>query len=176
MEVIAIASAAVSAFGQYKAGQAAQAQYKSQAAWNAIQAENDAIQYEQQGVNALRRTLRTVSAINARAAAGNINPWSGSTGNLQDQVLHEGYTDFNISKSNAMTRRMTGQFQSNIYNAAGKSAYQQGVFGALSTVGTAAVKYGQIGGPPGTPTTPPTPGATYTLPSGPLYGGNMGFK
>ena len=55
MEVIAIASAAVSAIGQYKAGQAAQAQYRSQAAWNEIQAENDAIQYEQQGVNALRR-------------------------------------------------------------------------------------------------------------------------
>ena len=53
MEVIAIASAAVSAIGQYKAGQAAQAQYRSQAAWNEIQAENDAIQYEQQGVNAL---------------------------------------------------------------------------------------------------------------------------
>ena len=154
MEVIAIASAAVSAIGQYKAGQAAQAQYRSQAAWNEIQAENDAIQYEQQGVNALRRTLRTVSAINARAAAGNINPWSGSTGNLQEQVLHEGYTDFNISKSNALTRRLTGQFQSNIYKAAGKSAYQQGVFGALSTVGKAGAQYMQIGSAPSTPSTP----------------------
>ena len=75
-----------------------------------------------------------------------------------------------------MNRRLTGQFQSNIYNAAGKSAYQQGVFGALSTVGTAGAQYMQIGGPPSTTTTSTAPGATYTLPKGPMYGGNMGFK
>ena len=82
MEVLAVASAVVGAFGQYKAGQAQQAMYKSQAVWNNIQAEQDALAYEQEGVNALKRTLKTVATITARGAAGNLNPWAGSTGNL----------------------------------------------------------------------------------------------
>ena len=80
MEAIAIGSAVVGAFGDYKAGKAQQEMYRSQAAWSAIQGETDALNYEQQGVNALKKTLRTVSTITARAAAGNINPWAGSTG------------------------------------------------------------------------------------------------
>ena len=80
MEVVAIAATAVSAFGQIQAGKAQQAMYESQAVWNNIQAENDAIAYEQQGVNALKKTLKTMATITARAAAGNLNPFAGSIG------------------------------------------------------------------------------------------------
>ena len=146
MEAIAIGSAVVGAFGQYKAGKAQQAMYRSQAMWTAIQGEQDAIQFEQQGVNTLKKTLRTMSTITARAAAGNINPWAGSVGNLQDHVLNEGYIDFGISRMNASNKRFTSEFQANTYVAAGKSAYQQGVFGAITTLGTAAGSYGQLGG------------------------------
>jgi hypothetical protein len=148
MEAIAIGSAVIGAFGDYKAGKAQQAMYRSQAAWSAIQGETDALNYEQQGVNALKKTLRTISTITARAAAGNINPWAGSTGNLQDSVLNEGYIDFGINTSSANMRRKGGEFQANVYNAAGKSAYQRGVFGAVTKLGTAAASYGDIGGPP----------------------------
>ena len=148
MEVIAVASAVVGAVGQYKAGQAQQAMYKSQAVWNNIQAEQDALAYEQEGVNALKKTLKTVATITARGAAGNLNPWAGSTGNLQDNVLNEGFTDFNIATMNASNRRKTGEYQSGIFRAAGKSAYQQGIFGAVATIGGAAATYGSIGSKP----------------------------
>ena len=178
MEVVAIAATAVSAFGQIQAGKAQQAMYESQAVWNNIQAENDAIAYEQQGVNALKKTLKTMATITARAAAGNLNPFAGSIGNLQDQVLNEGYTDFNIHRISDDTRRKTGAFQSNIYKAAGKSAAQQGVFGAIGTVGGAALTYGAIGGKSSFAGATGSPGGnpTYTLPKGPMFGGPTGWR
>lgn len=176
MEAIAIGSAVIGAFGSYQQGKAQQAMYRSQAMWTAIQGEQDAIAFEQKGVNTLKKTLRTLATITARAAAGNINPWAGSVGNLQDQVLNEGYIDFGISKMNASNKRFMSEFQANTYVSAGKSAYQSGLFSAAATLGTAAGTYGQLGGKTASASASPSGANTYTLPTGPMYGGTTGWK
>jgi hypothetical protein len=70
MAVAGLAMSAISAVGQYKAGKAAQANYKSQANMAEFQGRSQAIAYKQQGVAALDGLVRSNASINAAAGAG----------------------------------------------------------------------------------------------------------
>ena len=91
MEYVAIASTLVSAYGQYSAGKYQKSMYQKQADWAEIQGESEALAYERAGNEALNKTLRTMATINARASAGNLNPFTGSAGNLQSYALNFDY-------------------------------------------------------------------------------------
>lgn len=165
MAAIAVATAAVSAFAQIRAGQAQKAMYQSQARQaeiqgraRALQARQGALQHKIRGNKILEQTSRNLSTINARAAAGAIDPWGGSLGALQTANLRAATEELvfaqegeQLALHNAAIERGSAQFQQRIYNAAGKTAMQQAYLGAAVTMGSAFAQQQNIGGPPAAP-------------------------
>ncbi len=146
---LAVLASVVGAIGQYQAGQAQQQIYQAQAQQEEIKGRTEAIRARQEGVKTLESIQRTMSTINARGAAGAIDPMSGSAGSLQSYALREGYTEFDISQENAKLAAASAGFQANIYRASGSAAAKAGMFQAIGTIGSAGMGYAQAGGPGG---------------------------
>lgn len=146
---LAIAAAVIGAVGQYQAGKAQEKIYQAQAQQEEIKGRTEAIRARSEGVKTLDSIRRTMATINARGAAGAIDPFSGSAGSLQSYALREGYTEFDISQENAKLAAASAGFQANIYRASGAAAKQAGMFQAIGTVGQAGMGYMQAGGPGG---------------------------
>jgi hypothetical protein len=146
---LAIAAAVIGAVGQYQAGKAQEKIYQAQAQQEEIKGRTEAIRARSEGVKTLDSIRRTMATINARGAAGAIDPFSGSAGSLQSYALREGYTEFDISQENAKLAAASAGFQANIYRASGAAAKQAGLFQAIGTVGQAGMSYGMTGGPGG---------------------------
>lgn len=146
---LAILASVVGAIGQIKAGQQQEAIYQAQAQQEEIKGRTEAIRAREEGVKTLDAIRRTMSTINARGAAGAIDPMSGSAGSLQTYALREGYTEFDISQENAKLAAASAGFQANIYRASGAAAREAGFYSAIGTIGSAGMSYAQAGGPGG---------------------------
>jgi hypothetical protein len=144
---LAVAAAVIGAYGQYQAGRTQDKLYQAQAQQVEIQGRTEAIRARQEGLKTLTSIQRTISTINARGAAGSIDPMSGSAGSLQTYALREGYTEFDISQENAKLASASAGFQANIYRASGAAAKQAGLYQAIGTVGGAGLSYSMAGGP-----------------------------
>lgn len=165
MAELAIAASVVSAIGTMKQGAAQKAMYDAQAAQTMVQARSnviksrrEALKYKQDGVAVLDKMRKTIATVSARGAAGSIDPFSGSTGNLQINIFDQGYLDFSINKDNTNMARenmniiqKSAEYQAAIYRAAGKQAKQSAMFSAITSVAMAGFNYGQgfVGGSPG---------------------------
>ena len=147
LAIIAAGAGAVSAYGQYQSGKSQQRIYQAQAQQEEIRGRTEAIRARAEGVKTLDSIRRTMATINARGAAGAIDPMSGSAGSLQSFALREGYTEFDISQENAKLASASAGFQANIYRASGATAKQAGLYQAIGTIGSAAASYGLMGGP-----------------------------
>jgi hypothetical protein len=143
---LAVAAAIIGAYGQYQAGKSQEKIYQAQAQQEEIKGRTEAIRSRAEGVKTLDAIRRTMSTINARGAAGAIDPMSGSAGSLQTYALREGYTEFDISQENAKLAAASAGFQANIYRASGSLARQAGKAQAISTVGQAGMSYFGAGG------------------------------
>ena len=149
MEYVAMAGIAVSAYGQYQSGKFQRDMYNEQAKQAEMQAKQKSIEYEQQAVNVLNDTLRSVASINASAGSANLDPFSGSIANLTTYALASGYSDFTtLSRSQQINQDM-GSYQAGIYRASGKMAYQTGIYNAIGTLSMGAMQSQSIGGPGG---------------------------
>ena len=161
MAYVAIAAAVVGAIGTMKQGAAQKAMYDAQATQTMVQARSnviksrrEALKYKQDGVAVLDKMRKTIATVSARGAAGSIDPFSGSTGNLQVNIFDQGYLDFSINKDNTNMARenmniiqKSAEYQAGIYRAAGKAAKQAATFKAISSVGMAAASaYSGFGG------------------------------
>lgn len=146
---LAVAAAVIGAYGQYQGGRTQEKLYQAQAQQVEIQGRTEAIRARQEGLKTLTSIQRTISTINARGAAGSIDPMSGSAGSLQTYALREGYTEFDISQENAKLASASAGFQANIYRASGAAAKQAGMYQAIGTLGQAGLTYGMAGGPGG---------------------------
>jgi len=156
MAELAIAASVVSAIGTMKSGSAQKAMYDAQAAQTMVQARSnviksrrEALKYKQDGVAVLDKMRKTIATVSARGAAGSIDPFSGSTGNLQINIFDQGYLDFSINKDNTNMARenmniiqKSAEYQAGIYRAAGKQAKQSAMFSAVSSVAMAGFNYG----------------------------------
>ena len=156
MAAVAIAAAVVGAIGTMKQGAAQKAMYDAQATQTMVQARSnviksrrEALKYKQDGVAVLDKMRKTIATVSARGAAGSIDPFSGSTGNLQINIFDQGYLDFSINKDNTNMARenmniiqKSAEYQAGIYRAAGRAAKQAAMFKAVSSVGMAAANYG----------------------------------
>ena len=165
MAEVAIAAAVVSAIGTMKKGAAQKAMYDAQATQTMVQARSnviksrrEALKYKQDGVAVLDKMRKTIATVSARGAAGSIDPFSGSTGNLQINIFDQGYLDLSINKDNTNMARenmniiqKSAEYQAGIYRAAGKQAKQAAMFKAVSQVAMAGATYGMGfgGGDPG---------------------------
>lgn len=145
---IAIAATAVSAIGQIQAGRAQASAYRAQAKQAEIQGKQAELQYKQQGVAVLERINQNLSTVTARAAAGGMDPYSGSALSLQNYAQKKGAEDYYLTEENAALQMATAEINSQQYRNAASQAVRQGWISAISTVGTAAMTMGSIGGAP----------------------------
>jgi len=139
-----LASSAISAIGQMRAGQAQREMYEQQAAQAKLRGRAEAIAYKQKGADALRNLNETLSAIIARTAAGFGDPTSGSAATLQRFAMGEGVREFNIAADNAAMALGQASEQAGIYKQAGQAAQLNSYVQAAGTFGQAAYRYGQL--------------------------------
>ncbi len=156
MAEVAVAAAVVGAIGTMKQGAAQKAMYDAQATQTLVQARSnviksrrEALKYKQDGVAVLDKMRKTIATVSARGAAGSIDPFSGSTGNLQINIFDQGYLDFSINKDNTNMARenmniiqKSAEYQAGIYRAAGRAAKQAATFKAITSVAMAGANYG----------------------------------
>ncbi len=152
---IAVAGAAVSAYGQIQAGKAQARGLAQQAAMAQVQARSEALKYRQQGVETLKNIVRTNSTLNARAAAGGIDPFSGSAAGLAQFTQSEGAKEFFVTEDNQIIAREGGSIQAQLYMDQAKQAKRGAMFAAAGTLLSAGASFSKIGGPP-------TPGANVS--------------
>jgi hypothetical protein len=158
---LAMVAKVVGAIGQIKAGAAQKAMYDAQAAQTLVQARSnviksrgEALKYKQAGVKNLVKMRALLSTVSARAAAGSIDAFSGSTGNLMNVVLDGGFTDYSINKDNTQFAKenmtiieKSGQHQAAIYRAAGAQAKSNAVMGAFKGLAQAGFEAGKVAVP-----------------------------
>lgn len=142
-----LAFAAVSAVGQVAAGAQQRAAYNAQAAQAQIQGRSQAIAYKQQAADVLKNLNETMGTIVARAAAGGVDPLSGSAQSLQNYAMKEGVREYNISKDNAVLAQGMAAYQADIYRQAGKTAMLSSIVEAVGTMGQGYYRQSQLGFP-----------------------------
>jgi hypothetical protein len=153
-QVAMIAGGILTAYSSFRGGQYARAEYDAKAAQERIRGRSQALQYKQQGINVLRELNENLASTVARAAAGGVDPLSGSALNLQNYAMREGVRDYNQSRDNATIATGMAEYQAKQYKAAGSAAFRQGVLGALTSAATTTYK-AMTPTPATTTTTPP---------------------
>lgn len=147
MMYVAVAMMAMQAIGQVKQGKQEQKLYEAQAQQARDTSRVEAVKFEQQGNSILRRSLEAQAAARARAAAGGVDPFSGSAQFIQDLSAAEGMADFDLSRDNAKLAALGGIQQSGMLENAGRSARQRGLLAGIGTAGMGAMSFSKIGGP-----------------------------
>jgi hypothetical protein len=145
---IALAGAGISAYGQMQAGKAQARGLAQQAALAQVQAKGEALKYRQQGVETLKNIVRTNSTLNARAAAGGIDPFSGSAAGLAQFTQSEGAMEYFVTEDNQIIAREGGAIQARLYMDQAKQAKRGAMFAAAGTLLSAAGSFSKIGGAP----------------------------
>jgi hypothetical protein len=138
------AAAGVAAAGTIAAGAAQRRQYEAQAKQAELRGRSEALAYKQKGVDALNNLNQTLAAIISRAAAGGVDPTSGSAATLQQFAMGEGVREFNIAADNAVMALGQGQMQAGIYKQAGQAAQLSSYVQAAGQIGQGAYRYGQL--------------------------------
>lgn len=172
-QVVSAVASVASAVGSYQAGREQARGLQMQAVQAGIQSRGEAVKYEQQANNVLRRSLEAQAAARARAAAGGVDPFSGSAQFIQDLSAKDGMDEFNLSRENAKLVALSGASQQGQYMQAARNARKSGLVQGLTSLGVAASRIGKIGGPTGTPAPQTTTGLAGV---GLKPGGGLGLK
>lgn len=187
MAEIALAASLVQAAATIQGGRAADAQFKAQAQQTLVQARSQVLQSRQQelqhrenGIKVLEQMVRNQATINARGAAGALDPFSGSLGNLLTVNLDQGYQDFTVQKDNAFIEsqnqtiiQKSAEHQAAQFRAAGAQAKKSAMFSAITSVGMSIGTYGMMGGPGGKGSLFGSPSPAPTIPGA---GGSMTYS
>jgi hypothetical protein len=143
MEIVAVVAMVASAYGSYQSGAAQKSQYQTQAKMATAEGERKQVQFQQRANDVLRRRNEANAAIAARAAAGGVDPFSGSPDIVRAASDTAAGRDYAILLADADAALRGGMFQAEIYNNAGAMAKQRGTFDAIAKLGMAA---GGMGG------------------------------
>ena len=122
MQYVAIAMAVFSGIKSIQAGRQEEKSLQMQAVQTQIQSKGEAVKYEQQANNVLRRSLEAQAASRARAAAGGVDPFGGSAMLNQTLSAKDGGEEFNLSRENAKLMALGGEARALQLNAAGRNA------------------------------------------------------
>jgi hypothetical protein len=144
----AVAAGLMSAYGSYQQGVAAKTQYNLQAKQATLEGERRAIQYQQRSNDLLRRLRATNAALAARAYAGGVDPFSGSPDIVRAANETSAGREYSVLLADADAALRGGALQAELYQQAGKTAYQQGKFNAATKLFQTAAMAG--GKSPGT--------------------------
>jgi hypothetical protein len=148
---IFVGATAVGAYGTYQSGQQQQRLYNLRSQQATLSSRQEMLREKQKGVQVLQKISATLAAVNARAAAGAMDPYSGTPGALREFALSEGMQDYTISRENAQLIEQIGILQSIDYKQAGANAAYQGRIGAITQIGQAALSYKMLGSAPAKP-------------------------
>jgi hypothetical protein len=128
-----------------------------------LKARQDATAYREAGTASLRRMRTAIAATKAKAAAGSLNPLSGSTGALIDYSFAEGVDDYFYMTGNAISAlenvnvvEGAARYQRDIYRQAAVNARRGGYYGAVTDIATKGFQAFESGAFRPAPATPPT--------------------
>ena len=158
LPVIGVATGLVGAAGALQSGKAQQKAFAAQAQQAAmqatqarVQARSEALKFRRQGVEVLDRIVRNNATINARAGAGGIDPFSGSAKSLQQYALAKGGLEFFTAEDNEAITTLMGEHrakqfmhQAEVLTMRGNQAMKAARFGALMSLGKAALSGAQL--------------------------------
>lgn len=148
--VVAAVSAAASAVSTIQGASAQASQYRIQAQQAELQGRQNALNYSMQANQILERQLRLAGTIRARAAAGGIDPMTGSPMTLDQFNAMKAGREMQISKENAELALAGGLAQSQALYAAADTTESMGLFKAFGQAGMAYAQYQQVKTPSAT--------------------------
>lgn len=143
----ATALTVASAFMQIRAGQSQAAALRAQGAYARMQAKQESLKYKQNAVNVLDNILATSASITARAAAGGIDPFSGTPQSLRDFALAKGAQELYTTREGEIISLAGGRMQETAYGMQARAAKQAGYASAIGTLGRGLQMSSSIGGP-----------------------------
>lgn len=147
LQVVGTALSAVSSIQQIQAGRQQARAYQAQAKQEELKGRRDALAYRQQGVEVLKKIRENTATVTARAAAGGLNPYSGSPQSLKNYAAKEGIGEFYLAQENAELALVIGDANAQQARMAASQARRQGIYSAIGTLGSAAMTVGSLGGP-----------------------------
>jgi len=148
--VIAAISAAASAVSTIQSASAQASQYRIQAQQAELQGRQNALNYNMQANQIFERQLRLAGTIRARAAAGGIDPMTGSPLTLEQFNAMKAGKEMQISKENAELASAGGLAQSQSLYSAADTTESMAIFKAVGQAGMAYGQYQQVKTPAGT--------------------------
>ncbi len=145
-----------------QAGKAEARGYAAQATMQRMQAKTEELRYKEQGVAVLDNILRTQASITARAAAGGIDPFSGSAKALNQYAMAKGAQELYTTQESGIIALRTGEMRAGVSMTQAKSAMSAARARAFGQVAGFAAGQAKLGGPSGG-TTAAGSGNSYTL-------------
>ena len=151
LAVMAIASAVVGSYAAIQGAKAQKKMYERQADITERQGRLDALNYKQQGVNAIKKMNWVMAANAARAAAGNLDPYASydSADVIGTYNLRMGVNDFTIARDNASIAKKMAKYQADNYRYAGQVAGSNAKRMAVANIGMSFVTAGSVYGTSG---------------------------
>ena len=132
-----------------QAGKAEARGYAAQATMQRMQAKTEELRYKEQGVAVLDNILRTQASITARAAAGGIDPFSGSAKALNQYAMAKGAQELYTTQESGIIALRTGEMRAGVSMTQAKSAMSAARARAFTQVAGFAAGQQQLGGPSG---------------------------
>jgi hypothetical protein len=137
-------SAAASAASALASAQQQSVQMSLQAQQAELQGRQGALNYNKQAVAVLDRQNQLNAMVRARAAAGGVNPDTGSPMTLQEVNAAKAGEEFGLAKSNAELSLYGGLAQSQSLQAASDFAQTSGLTSAITSAGTSYYRAQQV--------------------------------
>lgn len=160
--VAAAVASGLQAVSSIQQGKFQQAQYKIKAKQAELQGRQNALNYSKQAFMSLQKQRKTAATIFASAAAGGVDPFSGSPMTLNQWNAFQAGEEYNLGLENADMAIAGGLAQSQALEAASDYAMKSAYISAASSVAMGAYMYGSLS----------TPGAGNIVQAGPA-GGTM---
>lgn len=146
LAVLAVASAAVSAYAGIQAAKAQKQMYEAKATLTEKQGRMEALQYKQKGVEVLKNMNKALAATTARSGAGNIDPFSSgdSPDIIMGYTMRAGTNDFTITRDQASITEKYANYQAANYRYAGQMAVRTAKINAVGQIGMGIATAGAL--------------------------------
>ena len=146
MQTVAIALTAASAYSQYKQGVAQQKMMDRQAQQVELSGRVDALRAKEDGIAILDNMLEQLAYSNAYAAAGSVDPFSGSKLGLGLSLQAKGIREYKTNDFNRQIALDMSRQQAELLRYEGKLAKRAGITNALTTMGMGLYGFERAGG------------------------------
>ena len=148
-QIVMVVAAAVSAISSIRQGEQQSQAYKFQAQQAELQGRQNALNYSRQALYAFEKQQRLAGTIRARAAAGGIDPLTGSPLSLEQWNAERAGNEMLIARENADLAVSGGLAQSQQLYGAADAAEASGITNAIGKIGMAYAMSSQSSVPSG---------------------------